>query len=214
MTQDSPSEYTGAKSCKRTSGMLSKSELQTILKERYGINKNITQSLSPEDCENLLLSLSSQPSVGRLVESFIEKNNELSNKNRYYGQRRGQAEKKFEQLQAEYQQLEKAIADLEETNGALGDRKTVLSSEQKALEDEIQQLTADNQRLSLKVQGLITHNDELTEANAQLKKDNKELKNVVDQIRLRLARDTRMLLQYEDSEIRRALIRLFRWTLG
>ena len=49
---------------------------------------------------------------------------------------------------------------------------------------------------------------------AQLKKDNKELKNVVDQIRLRLAHDTKMLLQYEDSEIRKALIRLFRWTLG
>ena len=48
----------------------------------------------------------------------------------------------------------------------------------------------------------------------QLKKDNKELKNVVDQIRLRLARDTKMLLQYEDSEIRKALIRMFRWTLG
>jgi hypothetical protein len=54
----------------------------------------------------------------------------------------------------------------------------------------------------------------LTEANTQLKKDNKDLKNIVDQIRLRLARDTKELLEYEDNEIRKALIRLFRWTLG
>lgn len=194
--------------------MPSKSELQTILKERYGINKNITQSLNLEDCESLLLSLSSQPSVGRLVASFIEKNNELSNNNRYYGQRRSQAEKKFEQLQTEYHQLEQAIVEQEKVNQALGDRVTMLSEKRKVLEAEVQQLTADNQNLSVKAQELITRNDELTVANNQLKKDNKELKNVVDQIRLRLARDTRMLLQYEDSEIRKALIRLFRWTLG
>jgi len=90
----------------------------------------------------------------------------------------------------------------------------VLLKEQQALENQINELTADNKNLSLKVQTLITRNDELSEANDRLKRDNKELKNVVDQIRLRLARDTKMLLQYEDSEIRKALIRLFRWTLG
>ncbi|EKQ70879.1 hypothetical protein OsccyDRAFT_1186 [Leptolyngbyaceae cyanobacterium JSC-12] len=50
--------------------MPSKSELQTLLKEQYGINKNITQPLSLEDCKNLLIFLSSQPSIGRLVASF------------------------------------------------------------------------------------------------------------------------------------------------
>jgi hypothetical protein len=64
------------------------------------------------------------------------------------------------------------------------------------------------------VQTIVTEKDELAEANNQLKRDNKELKNIVDQIRLRLARDTKMLLQYEDSELRKAVIRLFRWTLG
>ncbi|MEQ9669030.1 hypothetical protein [Coleofasciculus sp. G2-EDA-02] len=56
--------------------------------------------------------------------------------------------------------------------------------------------------------------EELVDANEKLKKDNRDLTNIVDQIRLRLARDTKMLLEYEDSEIRKALIRLFRWTLG
>ncbi|MBF2029228.1 MAG: hypothetical protein IGS48_21120 [Oscillatoriales cyanobacterium C42_A2020_001] len=194
--------------------MSSKSELQTLLKDRYGINKNITQSLSPEDCENLLIFLSNQPSVGRLVKSFVEKNGELSQNNRYYGQQRSQAERKLAQLQAEYHQLEQSIVDQEKANAVLDRRKNVLSEEQQALEEEIKRLTSENQSLGSKVQTLVTRNDELIEANDRLKKDNKELKNVVDQIRLRLARDTKMLLQYEDSEIRKALIRLFRWTLG
>jgi chromosome segregation ATPase len=194
--------------------MPSKSEIQTILKEKYNINKNITHSLSLEDCENLLIVLSNAPSAERLVASLVNKNNELSQNNRSYGQRRNQAERNFERLQAEYYQLEKSISDLEEANGALGKRKNVLAEEHQDLEGQINKLTAENQSLSLRMQTLTTRNDELVEANDQLKKDNKELKNVVDQIRLRLARDTKMLLQYEDSEIRKALIRLFRWTLG
>lgn len=44
--------------------MPSKSELQTILKEKYGINKNISQSLALEDCENLLAVLPSAMVIG------------------------------------------------------------------------------------------------------------------------------------------------------
>ena len=194
--------------------MPTKSALQTVLKTKYGINKNITQALSAEDCESLLLLLQHQPSATRLVESFIAKNEELSRNNRHFGQQRGQVERKLQSLQVEHSKLEKAIADLEKTNATLGDRKGQLSTEQKELEAKIQQLSARNTALAGRVQSLTTQNDELVDANAQLKKDNKDLKNIVDQIRLRLARDTKMLLEYEDSEIRKALIRLFRWTLG
>lgn len=194
--------------------MQSKREIQTILKEKYGINKNITQALSLEDCENLLTILSNQTSVENLVRSLIDKNQELSQNNQHYGRLRTQAEKEVERLKAEYQQLEKSIIELETNNELLGERKKKLSKEHQSLEDEVNNLNVENQSLKLKVQDLISHNDELTEANNLLKKDNKELKNVVDQIRLRLARDTKMLLQYEDSEIRKALIRFFRWTLG
>ncbi|MBE9076948.1 hypothetical protein IQ241_06500 [Romeria aff. gracilis LEGE 07310] len=166
--------------------MPSKSGLQATLKEKYGINKNITQSLSSDDCENLLNVLSAQPSAERVIRSFIEKNIELSANNRYFGQLRSQAEKKNERLQVENQ----------------------------AFKAEIDQLATENQGLGSDLQTLTAHNEELIKANDQLKKDNKELKNVVDQIRLRLAQDTKMLLQYEDSEIRKALIRMFRWTLG
>ncbi|MEM8807405.1 MAG: hypothetical protein AAGF01_15405 [Cyanobacteria bacterium P01_G01_bin.38] len=194
--------------------MPSKSELQTVLKERYGINKNISQSLATEDCEQLIATLQGQPSMVKLVESFATKNADLGQNNRYHGQRRSQAEKKLKAVQAECSQLERQITNLEQNKGALVNRKQALSDESKALESEIHRLTTQNKSLSSKVQSLTTHNDELLDANEQLKKDNKDLKNVVDQIRLRLARDTKTLLQYEDSEIRKALIRLFRWTLG
>jgi predicted RNase H-like nuclease (RuvC/YqgF family) len=69
-------------------------------------------------------------------------------------------------------------------------------------------------RRGAKVETLTSQNTELTGANEQLKKDNKDLKNIVDQIKLQLARDTKALLQYEDNQIRRAVIKLFRWTLG
>ncbi|MBD1913510.1 MULTISPECIES: hypothetical protein [unclassified Leptolyngbya] len=194
--------------------MPSKSELQDLLKEKYGINKNISQSLTIEDCEQILGILQNQPSATRLVESFISKNSDLSQKNRNFGALRSQAEKKLEKLQLEYQELEKNIADLELAKESLGDRRQQLLQDHQSLESEINGLMAQNQELSSKVTFLSTQNNELVEANLQLKKDNKDLKNVVDQIRLKLAQDINLLLQYEDSEIRKAMIRLFRWTLG
>jgi len=194
--------------------MPSKDELQATLKEKYGINKNITQPLSQEDCESLLLLLHNKRSAVRLVESLVEKNDELAKKNRFFGQRRSQAEAKLEKLKAENQKLEHSIAEMEKANDALGDRKSRLSTEQRELEEEIARLTTQNQQLNAKVNTLSSHNEELLEANDELKRDNKELKNYVDQIRLRLARDMRTLLQYEDSELRNAMIRLLRWTLG
>ena len=194
--------------------MPTKSTLQATLKDKYSINKNITQHLSVVECEELLTLLQSQPSAIKLVELFTAKNEELSRNNRNFGQQRSQAQKKLKSLQVEHEKLEKEIVKLEDSNRSLDDRKGKLSQEHQELEAQIKQLSTENKTLSIKVQSLTTHNDELVDANEKLKKDNKELKNVVDQIRLRLARDTKMLLQYEDSEIRKTLIRLFRWTLG
>ncbi|WP_250565194.1 hypothetical protein [Adonisia turfae] len=194
--------------------MPSKKELQAILQNRYGINKNISQPLDTEDCEQLLATLQSQPSAVKLVDSYASKNSELGKNNRYYGQLRSNAEKKLKKIQSEYQELEVQIAMVEKAKANLSERKQIITKETAALEADVKRLTAEKLHLNSKVQTLTTQNDELFEANAQLKKDNKELKNIVDHIRLRLARDTKMLLQYEDSEIRKALIRLFRWTLG
>jgi chromosome segregation ATPase len=194
--------------------MVSKAELQDALKEKFGINKNISQSLSKEECEELLGFLHREPIAAKLVGSYADKNNSLGRNNAAYARARSQAERKFETLQVEYRQLENSIQSIEAAKVTLEDKKRVLEEEQRKLEADIQNLSSTNQTLASKVQSLTTENDELTEANTQLKKENKDLKNIVDQIRLRLARDTKLLLQYEDSEIRKALIRLFRWTLG
>lgn len=194
--------------------MASKDELQNALKEKFGINKNISKPLSKEECERLLDLLYSEPSAAKLVSSYADKNSSLGRNNATYARARSQTEHKFEVLQAEHLQLEKSIESIEQAKTALESKKRLLEEEQKKLEAEVQGLYSKNQSLASKVQNLNTQNDDLTVANTQLKKENKDLKNIVDQIRLRLARDTKMLLQYEDSEIRKAVIRLFRWTLG
>ncbi|MEM9215595.1 MAG: hypothetical protein AAGD25_14785 [Cyanobacteria bacterium P01_F01_bin.150] len=215
--------------------MPAKSELQTILKEQYGINKNISQALTAKDCEELLFLLQDNPLTRKLVDSYAATNARLGNNNRQFGQQRYQAERKLGNLKQDYEKLEGAIADLEtknvqleqtntqleqtnteleQVNTELSQRKQFLAQEKATLESEIQTLANYNKGLKSKVQGLTADKAELTEANKELKQDNKDLKNIVDQIRLRLAKDMNELLQYEDSQIRRAMIRLFRWTLG
>jgi predicted nuclease with TOPRIM domain len=187
--------------------MPTKGKLQATLKTQYGINKNITQSLSTEDCQELLTLLQTKPSTSKVVASFIAKTQELSRNNRSLGLRRKGAEDKVRSLQKEHERLVKEVSEIEDLNKSLLERKNRLMEEK-------QRIQADNQRLAGGIRTLTTQNDELVGANEKLKKDNKDLKNIVDQIRLRLARDTKTLLEYEDSEIRKALIRILRWTLG
>lgn len=194
--------------------MPSKKELQTILREQYGINKNISQALGTEDCEQLLLTLQSQPSAVKLVDSFAEKNTDLGNRNRHFGRLRSDAEGKLQALEADYHKLEAQVVEMEKARDSLVDRKKLIATETQKLETELARLQEEKQSLDSRVQFLTVQNTELADANTELKKDNKNLKNLVDQIRLRLAHDTKMLLQYEDNEIRKAMIRLFRWTLG
>jgi chromosome segregation ATPase len=191
-----------------------KDKLQNVLKERFGINKNVSQSLSQADCERLLDLLSNEPSAAKLVDAYAGKNSSLRRNNQQLGIDRSQAERKHAALQGEYHQLQQSIEAIEASKAELESRKRQLEVEQAQLEAEVQDLSSTNQALTSKVQTLITDNDELSTANHQLKKENKDLKNIVDQIRLRLARDTKELLQYEDSQLRKAVIRLFRWTLG
>lgn len=194
--------------------MATKSELQTILKERYGINKNISQSLTKGECERLISLLEQEPGFLKLVESFVDKNDSLKHNNAYFGRMRSQAEKKFDALKIEYEELEASIQVLEESKIVLENKKTALEQEQEKLESEIQFLSSRNTGLENRVKTLSTQNTELLDANEILKKDNRRLKMVIDQIKLRLAHDTKELLQYEDSQLRKAIIRLFRWTLG
>ncbi len=81
-------------------------------------------------------------------------------------------------------------------------------------EAKIKSLASENKLLETELEKLTSKNNELIKVNDLLKKDNKALKNIVDAIKLKLAIDTKKLLQYEDSEIRKALVKLFQSTLG
>ena len=223
--------------------MGSKKELQDLLKDQYGINKNISNAFNLQQCEQLIELLEKEQTVRLLTESFANKNGELRNNNRRYGQERSRAENKLNSLQANYQELEKSIQSLELANQNLEGKKQNLETEKQELEAEIQSLSVNNrdklaaekkkleaereklekniqalslnnQELNKKVEKLNTRNEELFGANQQLMKDNKDLKNIVDAIRLRLAQNIDELLEYEDSQIRKALVRLLKWTVG
>lgn len=194
--------------------MASKDELQTVLKSKYGINKDISKPLNLEECQWLLDLLDSEIGAVKLVESFAQKNAQLGDSSRQHGSKRSSAERKLESVKAEYRELEDSIRYIEESKTTLESKKRQLDQEKQDLESQIQKLSSENLGLAAQVEALASNNNELLEANDQLKKDNKSLKNIVDAIRLRLARDTNELLKYEDNELRKALIRLFKWTLG
>jgi len=71
-----------------------------------------------------------------------------------------------------------------------------------------------NSQLQSQVKVLASEKDELAESNDLLKKDNKALKNLIDQIKLKIAIDVKNLMRYEDSELRRALAKWFKSTQG
>ena len=194
--------------------MVSKDDLQTALKEKYGINKNISQALDKAECERLLDLLASEPIAVKLAKSFTEKNASLGSNNAHYGRLRSQAEKKLEKLKVEYQELEESIAQIETSTVALESRKRQLELEQQQLELEIQNLAVRNSSLETKVSKLASEKEELVEVNDELKQENKALKNIIDEIRLKLTINLKKMLQLEDSEIRKAIAKLFKSTQG
>lgn len=194
--------------------MAFKADLQTQLKDLYKINKNISEPLTRNECEALLLLLAENPSALKIVETFANKNSSLGKNNMVLGSQRSRAERRFETLQSEYDALETSIADLETSTDALNQRKLQLEADRQVLSTEINQITMQNKALSEKVGKLNVLTDRLTDVNDQLKQENKALKNIVDAIRLRLAKDVRQLLNYDDSEIRKALVKVFKSTLG
>jgi len=195
--------------------MVSKDELQNTLKEKYGINKNISQPLSKEECERLLYIFSIEPGAVELAESFVQKNETLGKDNRLYGQKRSQAEKRLASLQVEHRELQESIKTLELSNPALEDRKRQLEQERAKLEADINNLSAQNNSLELKIRKLSSEKDELVGVNDQLKKDNKDLKNIIDKIRLEVVVQLKNALKAGDIlEIKKTIAKIVRWIAG
>jgi chromosome segregation ATPase len=92
--------------------------------------------------------------------------------------------------------------------------KDELGKDKNELEKIQERIEKDKIELSRVNQQLKKDKTELSKVNEELKKDNKDLKNILDAIKLRLAIDVKNLLRYEDSEIRKALIKWYKSTLG
>ncbi len=195
--------------------MASKNELQNVLKDKYGINKNISQPLSKEECERLLYIFSNEPGAVKLVESFAQKNENLGENNRLFGQKRSQAERRLATLQVEHHNLKDSIKTLETSNPVLEERKRQLEQERAKLAADINNLSTQNKDLELKVKRLASEKGELVEVNDQLKKDNKDLKNIVDKIRLEVVVNLKNALRAGDIlEIKKTIAKLVKWIAG
>ena len=82
------------------------------LKQVYGINKNISSSLSKEQKEELLLLLENNETILNLTRSFVTKNNELAKNNRQYGKQRETAKRNLVDEQERNNDLNNQVSQL------------------------------------------------------------------------------------------------------
>jgi hypothetical protein len=98
-------------------------EIAEQLKIDYQINKNISNALTLEQKKEVLQILQSNNSVVLLVNSFIDKNNELGNNNRTFGKERSQAK---QALTTQVEENNKLATDLSQLRAEfIAFRKTV-----------------------------------------------------------------------------------------
>jgi len=140
--------------------------------------------------------------IRRAISSFA--GSELNKRQRLQAAQKGTVTKKTKEIECKDKEYAAKIDQYEKSQ----------QQKREKWEAEIQILASINGTLETKIKTITSQNNELTRVNEQLKKDNKNLKNIVDEIKLKLTMDTKKLLQYEDSEIRGALVKLLKWTLG
>ncbi|MFA9202034.1 MAG: hypothetical protein ACEQSC_00585 [Candidatus Nanopelagicaceae bacterium] len=79
---------------------------------------------------------------------------------------------------------------------------------------KIAELGDQNKKLDQQVKDLYKNNENLQQVNGVLKQDNKHLKNLIDAIHLQLTQDVRDILKLTDVEMRQAVAKLFKSSLG
>lgn len=80
---------------------------------------------------------------------------------------------------------------------------------------QIEQLAAvEGQNNQQEIEELKNKITQLIEVNDILKKDNRNLKNIVDEIRLKLTIEFKHMLKLENSQIKEAMVKLLKSTLG
>jgi hypothetical protein len=131
---------------------------------------------------------------------------ELIKRQREQAAQKGMVTRKTNQIELLKQQYQ---ADIKQR-----DLQILRLKEQLSGADSPDQNNIQNQHLLAQVKGLEVNNLSLTKVNAELKKDNKSLKNIVDSIRLQIAKDMKGILKYQDSDLRQAILKLFKSTQG
>ena len=128
--------------------------------------------------------------------------------------RKADLETKVNSLAFENSELSQVNENLKKDKIELIKVKEELGKDKNELARIKEELEKDKTELSKVNSQLKKDKTELSKVNEELKKDNKDLKNILDAIKLRLAIDLKNLLRYEDSEIRKALIKWYKSTLG
>jgi len=82
------------------------------LKQIYGINKNISNSLSKEQKKELLILLENNETILNLTRSFVIKNNELAKNNRQFGRQRETAKRNLIDEQGRNNDLNNEVSQL------------------------------------------------------------------------------------------------------
>lgn len=132
---------------------------------------------------------------------------ELINRQRLQAAQKAQVTRKQKELtekEEKIHHLVKQIINLEENPS---------SEELAELQAQLKVLESDRDVLLASKDEMEKQTDELKKVNDSLMKDNRQLRNLLDQIRLQVAQEMKSLLRYQDSEIRRAVIRLFQKTV-
>ncbi|MEH2304030.1 hypothetical protein [Nostoc sp.] len=140
--------------------------------------------------------------IRRAISHFA--GSELINRQRLQAAQKGLVTKKTNELERKEKEYAAKIDQLINYQRQERDKR----------ENEIQSSYDKNNFVEDRLKAITSQNKDLIVVNERLMKDNKALKNLVDEIRLKLAINTKKILQYEDSEIRKAVIHLFKSTLG
>ncbi|QKQ76466.1 hypothetical protein [Nostoc sp. TCL240-02] len=140
--------------------------------------------------------------IRRAISHFA--GSELINRQRLQAAQKGLVTKKTNELERKEKEYATKIDRLINSQREEKDKR----------EAEIQSLYSKSNLVEDRLKAITSQNKDLIVVNEQLMKDNKTLKNLIDEIRLKLAINTKKILQYEDSEIRKAVIHLFKSTLG
>lgn len=119
-------------------GKIKRFDIAEELKSIYGINKNISNSLTNFQKEELLHLLKNNKTVLELTKSFVAKNKELGNNNRTFGRQRSDAYRKLEDEREKNEKLNNEVSQLKyeliELKNQIGN---VLSEFQRMLVDDI-----------------------------------------------------------------------------